>query len=256
MENSAFKLSNRTSEIDTSSTTINVRQTCNSGDWPHVTHVAYSFSQMGDRDVRTKKGVRLVFFHHNVPKAKIKTMNEIWEKSFWKKMKGVAVISIHQSVIFNCVSPSEVYENLLNISKFTKKKCTLTSAIEMGDEFTLYDGEIQGRCHKIIKNHLIIFKWRAVDWPEGHFGEVKLMLQELMQEYTGHSITTKVFLTHDGIPTKNIDNTHKFWNRFWKDFKDQKGEISLGVKQRESKGSTISEKIKDTGKRVTERRGT
>jgi hypothetical protein len=75
---------------------------------------------MGDRDVRNKKEVKVVLLHENIPRSKIKNLGDVWDKNFWKRMKGVLVTTINQSIIFNNVTPSEVYENLLNIGKFTK----------------------------------------------------------------------------------------------------------------------------------------
>ncbi len=75
---------------------------------------------MGDRDVRNKKAVKLILLHENVIRSKVKVLEEIWEKNFWKRMKGVQVTSINQSLFFSNVTPSEVYENLLNIGKFSR----------------------------------------------------------------------------------------------------------------------------------------
>lgn len=60
-----------------------------------------------------------------------------------------------KSHIFNMVTPAEVYDNLLNIAKFTKKKCSQTDIV--GNDFNLYDGMIIGKNLKLLKNRYYIF---------------------------------------------------------------------------------------------------
>ena len=54
---------------------------------------------------------------------------------------GIITADIKESVFFNLVSPSDVYENLLNYGKFTTKKCQMSD--EVGASFSLYDDTIQ-----------------------------------------------------------------------------------------------------------------
>jgi hypothetical protein len=93
---------------------------------------------------------------------------------------------------------------------FKRKKCTLTTSTEMGDEFSLYDNAIQGRCQKLVKNRLIVHKWRANDWPEGHYGEVKFVLQELTQVRTFNIIFNVSGWKGEGLDHKDL--SHSGWN--------------------------------------------
>lgn len=56
--------------------------------------------------------------------------------------KGVITTDVNQSIIFNLVSPSVVYENLLNFGKFTNKKCEVSE--EVGVTYSLYDSAVLG----------------------------------------------------------------------------------------------------------------
>lgn len=105
--------------------------------------------------MRTRKSCRVTFIHDNIPKAKVKSTADTWEKHMWKKSGGILANTLRQSQIFNLVNPSEVYENLLNIGKFTPKKCTLSTNSEIGDNFTLYDETITGKVVKLMKNRRI-----------------------------------------------------------------------------------------------------
>lgn len=116
------------------------------------------------------------------------------------------------------VSPSEVYENLLNPGKFSKRTCTLTTTTEAGEEFSLYEGSVQGSIIRLMKNRSIILKWRFSDWPEGHNSIVRFTLKELTQQDENNSpaTTTKVILSHEWVPYKQLETVVKFWSKFWR----------------------------------------
>jgi hypothetical protein len=117
---------------------VEVTRVFRATDWPvgHQSKVTINLFQLGDRDVRRKKVTKLVLVHENVPKVKVKNIVDAWEKYFWKKMKGIITTDITQSFIFNATNPADVYENLLNFTKFTKQKC-VNPSLEIGETFSL-----------------------------------------------------------------------------------------------------------------------
>ena len=50
--------------------------------------ITITLFQHGERDVRHKKFTKLVLLHENIPKARVKSVIDNWDKHFWKKMKG------------------------------------------------------------------------------------------------------------------------------------------------------------------------
>ncbi len=70
-------------------------------DWPigHQSKVTINMFQLRDRDVRRKKVTKLVLMHENVPKAKVKSVAESWEKHFWRKMRGIITSELRQSYV-------------------------------------------------------------------------------------------------------------------------------------------------------------
>lgn len=201
----------------------------------HKSKATMRLLKTGGKDLRTKKGTRLVLTHESLfkqPKQKGKNKIKInvavadfWEKTFWKKLNGIVITSFKQSLFFNQTSPTEVYMNLMNLGKFTPKKCVMTA--EVGEDFSLFDDTVQGTNSKLIKNSLIVQKWRQNDWPEGHFSTVRIFLKPLIQiEEKDKSLATKLFLTHDGIPFKNLEATVKYWEKLWKKFQTPTGEIA------------------------------
>jgi len=201
-------------------------------EWPpeHYSKLKIDLMQLGDRDVRTKKETKLSLLWENVPAGHSKELLELWDRFFWRRMNGVvSADTLRYSIIFNFVSPSELYENLLNFSKFTKKRCEFTDQI--GEEFHLFNDLVRGKNLKLMKNRIIFQRWRFSDWPEGHWSTVRFLLKELVQRQgKERAITTKLLFTQEGIPLKCLSNVRKFWEKFWTKFRNSKGGIAEGTK--------------------------
>lgn len=85
--------------------------------------------------------------------------------------------TLHQSVLLNA-TPHEVYEALMDSKKHTE--FTHSPAVirrEVGGEFSTRDGWASGTTLELIPDTKIVQKWRAVDWPEGHYSMVTFELQ-------------------------------------------------------------------------------
>ena len=87
--------------------------------------------------------------------------------------------TIRQSVTFKA-SPHEVYEALMD----SKKHSEFTgSAVRMsrnvGSEFSVYGGDIQGINLNLVPDQKIVQSWRYSDWPESHYSKATFSLKEV-----------------------------------------------------------------------------
>jgi activator of HSP90 ATPase len=76
--------------------------------------------------------------------------------------------TIHQVVTFKS-TPHEVYEALMDEkthSAFTGGKAKISRKV--GGQFTIYEGDIEGKNLELIPDQKIVQSWRYSDWPEGH----------------------------------------------------------------------------------------
>ena len=108
--------------------------------------------------------------------------------------------TIKQQVFINA-TPREVYEAYVD----AKKHAVFTGAnvkfeAKAGGKFDIWDGELIGENVKLVPGKKIVQKWRANDWPEGHYSDLKI---ELFGEGDGRrpggrsgSEGTKLKLTH------------------------------------------------------------
>lgn len=190
---------------------------CTMKDWPtqHKSRITLELNLVGGKDVRERKSTHLLYLHENVPSDKVKSVNEQWDKMVWKKFKAISVFDHVQAIVFNFSTPSEVYENLINISKFTRKKCEIATGV--GDDFNLFGGKVTGKCLRLIKDSIIVHKWRFADWPEGYFATVRFEIHPLLRSHD-KSPATKLLFVLEHAPTSAQVNTLKWWDKFWKKF--------------------------------------
>lgn len=115
---------------------------------------------------------------------------------------------LKQGAMFNA-SPHDVYEMLMDSkrhSAFCDSKAKISRKV--GGKFTAYDGWIEGKNLKLVKDKEIVQTWREEDWPKGHYSTVKFLLKR-----SGNS--TKLMFSHKGIPEKRYKDISSGWKEFY-----------------------------------------
>ncbi|MGZ4892297.1 MAG: SRPBCC domain-containing protein, partial [Halobacteriota archaeon] len=90
--------------------------------------------------------------------------------------------TLRQSVLLRA-TPHEVYEALMDSKKhaeFTHSPAIIDRKV--GGEFITFDGWASGTTLELIPDKKIEQKWRADDWPEGHYSTVTFELSVEGQE--------------------------------------------------------------------------
>jgi activator of HSP90 ATPase len=93
-------------------------------------------------------------------------------KTCQKKRKTPKTETLRQSVLLKS-TPHEVYEALMDSKKhaeFTHSPAVIRR--EVGAEFSAFDGWASGTTLELIPDKKIVQKWRAAEWPEGHYSTV------------------------------------------------------------------------------------
>ncbi len=118
--------------------------------------------------------------------------------------------TLHQSVLLNA-PPHEVYEALMDSKKHTE--FTHSPAVirrEVGREFSTFDGWASGTTLELIPDAKIVQKWRAVDWPDGHYSTVTFELRLEDQK-------TRLDFTQADIPEDLYSDLEAGWIEFYWD---------------------------------------
>lgn len=85
--------------------------------------------------------------------------------------------TLHQSFVLKA-TPHEVYEALMDSKKhaeFTHSAAVIGRGV--GDAFRAFNGWVSGTNLELIPDKKIVQKWRADDWPQGHYSTVTYELQ-------------------------------------------------------------------------------
>lgn len=116
--------------------------------------------------------------------------------------------TIHQSVMFSC-TPHELYDMLMNSeqhSAFTGAEAVISSR-ETGT-FTAYDGYIEGKNLELVPGKKIVQKWRADDWPKGHYSIVTF-------EFFPQKYGAKLIFTQKEVPKQFSSSIEKGWKEWY-----------------------------------------
>jgi len=122
--------------------------------------------------------------------------------------------TIRQSVAFEA-SAHEVYEALMDSKRhsvFTGSEVQLSRNV--GTEFSVYGGDIQGVNLELMPDKKIVQSWRYSDWPEGHYSKATFSLKEI-------SGGTRLTFTQIGVPEEFYDDIAQGWrDYYWEPMKE------------------------------------
>jgi len=129
------------------------------------------------------------------------------------KSSKIKFATIEMNVDFSARC-SDIYETLLDpqrVQAFTQSASTVTK--ELNKQFSLFGGSITACNIELVPNEKIVQKWRAADWPEGHFSTVTIKLKS---EDNG----TKLVLKQVEVPSNDLSRTETNWhNYYWQRIK-------------------------------------
>jgi activator of HSP90 ATPase len=117
-------------------------------------------------------------------------------------------MNLKQTATFNA-SPHAVYEILMD----EKQHSTFTGGIakisrEVGGDFSIYDGDIQGKNIELIPDKKIVQSWRYNDWPVGHYSTVTFLLEPSVKG-------TKLTFTQTDIPDFKFEDIKQGWKDYY-----------------------------------------
>jgi activator of HSP90 ATPase len=118
--------------------------------------------------------------------------------------------TIKQTIEFK-LPPSEIYDILMDSEKhsmITGSDAEISN--EIGGEIWAYDGYITGENIELVKDKKIVQKWRASDWPKGHFSKASFKLDKTKKG-------TKLTFTQTSVPEKDCDDIAQGWYEFYWD---------------------------------------
>ena len=118
--------------------------------------------------------------------------------------------TLRQAVLLRA-TPHEVYEALMDSKKhaeFTHSPAIIDRKV--GGEFITFDGWASGTTLELIPDKKIEQKWRAADWPQGHYSTVTFELSAEDQQ-------TKLVFTQAGIPEDLYADLESGWVEFYWD---------------------------------------
>src|SRR3989338_968464 len=118
--------------------------------------------------------------------------------------------TIKQEVHFDA-KPEEVYEAYTDAEKhaeFTGSKVVFENKV--GGKFSAWDGSLTGENLELVDGKKIVQKWRADDWPKGHYSDLTISLEP---DGSG----TKLTLVQENVPDDKADEIDDGWYQYyWK----------------------------------------
>lgn len=121
---------------------------------------------------------------------------------------------IRQTIVFNA-SPHEIYEMLMDSEKhseFTESPARISRNV--GGRFSTWDGYSSGTNVELVKDKKIVQKWRASNWPEGHYSVATFELEK-------DDGKTKLIFTQSDVPEDQYEAISQGWKEFyWEKMKE------------------------------------
>ena len=123
----------------------------------------------------------------------------------------IATDTIRLEEVFKCTG-QEIYNALTQksmMSIFTGSAVKMEQdQAEENLEFTLLDGNIEGKFQILKPFTKITQKWRLKSWPAGHYSEVIIVIKQASDE-------TKLSLKQTQVPVSELDKTKQGWQRYY-----------------------------------------
>ena len=114
-------------------------------------------------------------------------------------------------------SPHELYEAFMDSkkhSKFTESKAKVSR--EVGGNFSIFEGDINGKNVELIQDKKIIQTWRSEgeNWPKGYYSTITLMFEPVDDG-------TLIKFTHTDIPEGAYESVKEGWDKYyWEPLKE------------------------------------
>ena len=114
-------------------------------------------------------------------------------------------------------SPHELYEAFMDSkkhSKFTESKAKVSR--EVGGNFSIFEGDINGKNVELIQDKKIIQTWRSEgeNWPKGYYSTITLIFEPVDDG-------TLIKFTHTDIPEGAYESVKEGWDKYyWEPLKE------------------------------------
>ncbi|CAL5005823.1 unnamed protein product [Urochloa decumbens] len=148
------------------------------------------------------------------------------KKAKGKDKEGFKTIEMTEK--FYCRA-KDIYEILMDENRwkgFTQSNARISR--EVGGEFSLFDGSINGINEELQEGKLIVQKWRFGSWPDGLYSTVRLMFDE------PESGVTIIKLKQTDVPMEDkygnstvVENTERGWRELI--FQRIRGVFGFGI---------------------------
>lgn len=125
-------------------------------------------------------------------------------------------VTIRQELNFK-VSSEEFYKTFLDEKKhaaFTQSEVHISD--KEGDDFTAYDGYIEGKNFELMPNKRIVQIWKAqeAEWPDEHWSVIEINLKD-------NGEGCHVEFVHKDLPKNVADSIDNGWHEYyWEPLKD------------------------------------
>ena len=116
---------------------------------------------------------------------------------------------IRQTATFKA-DPHAVYEALLDARKHSKfTGAPATTSRKVGGAFTAYGDALSGTNLELVPDQKIVQRWRANDWPAGHFSRATFSLKKVKGG-------TQLSFYQSGVPDKHYAGIKSGWvEHYW-----------------------------------------
>jgi len=122
--------------------------------------------------------------------------------------------TIHQSVIIKA-NPHEIYEMLMDSEKHSRMIGDEAKiSREIGGRVSAWGDYVDGVNLELVPDRKIVQKWRASDWPSGHYSTATFELQETED-------ATELVFTQKDVPEDFCEGISQgWWDYYWTPMKE------------------------------------
>jgi activator of HSP90 ATPase len=116
--------------------------------------------------------------------------------------------TIRQTVTFKAGAHA-IYEALMDSKKhaqFTGGAATISRKV--GGEFSISDGDIEGKNLELEPDRKIVQSWRYSDWEKGVYSTATFFLEESNGK-------TKLTFTQSGVPDEHYEDIKQGWKDYY-----------------------------------------